>query len=261
MNKITKIILSITSLFLTGCTAKYSLNISDIEVSEYVTIQNERIIIENDNKMINTFNKDYGKYYNITFNDDLLIDCYDAGKDDCSQFEKEYPLIIEGYRKMNDINDLENSQVIKDFFGTVTVSHNKITTISIRPKDELKMIFSNVNLVSPFITSLEVSIFTPYNIINNNADKIEDNTYTWTYNKDNLDKVLTISYTTDGDSGQIVDNDFNNNVNNNADNNTSNNQGNKTINSSNYVFWIILFGILIVVGVFVLKKMKNNDSV
>lgn len=261
MKEKNKVILSIISvLFLTGCTAKYSLNISNLEISELITIKNNSIVVEKNNNMINTFNKDYGKYYDINFNDDLLIDCYDAAKEDCTQYENNYPLIIEGYNKMNQIKDIEDSKAIKDFFGTAIITGNKITTLNIKPNENLKMIFSKVNLVSPFITSLEVSIFTPFKVTSSNADKVEGDTYTWIYNKDNTDKVLTISYDTNDSNNIVIDNNKENESN--KENNQTNNTTQKSNNSVNkYIFLGIVFSVIIIIGVFILKKMRSNDNV
>ncbi len=261
MNEKNKVVLIIISvLLITGCSAKYSLNISTLEISELITINNDKIIVEKNNNMIKTFNKDYGKYYDINFNDDLLIDCYDREIEDCSQYEKNYPLVIEGYNKMNQIQDIEDSKAIKDFFGIATITGNTNTTINIKPNEKLKMIFSKVNFVSPFITSLEVSIFTPFQVSNHNADKVEKNTYTWTYNKDNIDKVITISYDTSNSDDTIIDNNKENESN--KENNQTDNTVQKSNNSVNkYIFWGIAFSIIIIIGVIILKKMKSNDSV
>lgn len=249
-----KVIFLVISLFLlTGCTVHYNLSINYNNIIEYVVLQNSDVAISDD--MFSTINDDYGIYYNID---------YDFDPEEC--LESTCPTYIDDSFGASHIyssfEEYCESKVIKDFFGDFKVSQNNtVYFLTATPNTQLKGILEDVNYIKAPVDEILINILVPYKVIESNADQVNGNTYTWTYNKDNLDKVLTISYTTDGDSGQIVDNDFNNNVNNNVDNNTSNNQGNKTINSSNYVFWIILFGILIVVGVFVLKKMKNNDSV
>jgi len=259
MKKKIKLILFIISFFATtGCNVKYSLSITDIEISEMVSIENEDIIVNDENSMINTFNKDYGKNYDIHFNDDILIDCYDALRDDCYKYEENYPFHIEAFSKINNIINIEDSQVIKDFFGKIDINeNNKNVVLKAIPNSNLEMIFSNVNLVSQFVNNLEISIYVTYNVVSHNADSVNGNTYTWIYNKDNLSKEINMTYSKE----EILNNDDSSI--NDLDNNNNNNNVNN-LNKNNYIGYIFLAiaGIvIIIIGVKFIHKIRKNDAV
>lgn len=248
-----KIIFLILSLFLlTGCTINYNLIIDNNEITEKITLIDENIEITDDT--LNTIKDDYGNYYSIY---------YDSDPEEC--FEDNCPTYIDNIFSAStvytDYYKYRESKAIKDFFGEIKINQNKkLVTITATPKTELQNILKDVNYIKAPVNQLNINIILPFKVTSSNADKVEENTYTWTYNKDNTDKVITISYDTSNSDDTIIDNNKENESN--KENNQTDNTVQKSNNSVNkYIFWGIAFSIIIIIGVIILKKMKSNDSV
>lgn len=252
-----KIIFLILSLFLlTGCTVDYELIITN-GVTESVYINNTDIILNQE--ILNTIKDDYGNYYTIDYNGDIeYCDSEDCEEPQDAKYDYNSFSASTIY---NDYSKYRESKAIKDFFGEIKINQNKkLVTITATPKTELQNILKDVNYIKAPVNQLNINIILPFKVTSSNADKVEENTYTWTYNKDNTDKVITISYDTSNSDDTIIDNNKENESN--KENNQTDNTVQKSNNSVNkYIFWGIAFSIIIIIGVIILKKMKSNDSV
>jgi len=256
-NIVKTILLSLILIVLSGCTVRYGISITDIEISEFATISNPSVIVDRDSKMINTFNKDYGKYYDIFLNDDELIDCYDSGAEDCSYYEKKAPFTVDAFAQLNSITDLRSSKLLEDYFGVVNVNEGKTVSLKIKPNHKLGMIFNGINLSSAFIDDLEFTIFTSYRVISNNADSVDGNLYTWKFDKDNYSKkTVELEYSTSGES------DINNGVNNGGSNDSINLDNiDEVSNNVSYIFLILLGIVVLVVIIAMYNKYRKSNLV
>ena len=172
--KIKRIILIITLLFLTGCSATYNLNISEEGIKEVIegTVTN--------NELDNTGHTDANVFvYNL---------------------ESRTPLIRDEGSYSKNITNKDN---YKKFTYTYSYDGNydKSSALNIcfdNPMFDESEEYYYVELKSPFnclySDKLTINITSDYEVISNNADKVHNNTYTWIINdKDNVNISLTIS--------------------------------------------------------------------
>lgn len=252
-----KIIFLILSLFLlTGCTVDYELIITN-GVTESVYINNTDIILNQE--ILNTIKDDYGNYYTIDYNGDIEY-CDSEDCEDPHDAKYNYNS-FSASTIYNDYSKYRESKAIKDFFGEIKINQNKkLVIIKATPKTQLQNILKDVNYIKAPVNQLNINIVLPFKVTSSNADKVEGDTYTWIYNKDNTDKVLTISYDTNDSNNIVIDNNKENESN--KENNQTNNTTQKSNNSVNkYIFLGIVFSVIIIIGIFILKKMRSNNNV
>lgn len=174
--KIKILLLFIFIILLTGCSGNYNININeDLSVDEnlYLTMDN------NSNNYINTLK--------IFDNNNIDKDKYDI-----SLNGKE--VIIEYKDKFNTIDEyLLKSKVYHQLIDEI--SYNKTNDyIDIYVNQYLKLKGNdNIGNTSD-LDVLQINVTTPFKMIINNADISNDNTYTWTINKDSKQKKIIISF-------------------------------------------------------------------
>ncbi len=171
------VLMCLMLLILTGCNAKYTLTINDDKSSK------EKLIIA-----------DYEKYYDDSLIPEIINDTFNYSKD-VSYYSNKY-LTIE--RNMKEYVNLYNNSQIKKYFGNVNISENKI---SFEPDyDKCIFLFSDggdydengKKIVSN--DKIEINLTIPFKIKTSNADKINNNTYTWTYDIKQCNKELYIEF-------------------------------------------------------------------
>ena len=155
--KIKYIILVIILIFLSGCNATYNVEInSDDGSTEILTIHNNKYSKGEINSIISE----------IFLSDaDLSLQMIDND------------LIIK--RNNIDYHSLNNSYAIKEYFGSINISSDKISFVP--DYDKCIFLFSDGGeYVSD--DDIEINITLPFKIKKSNADKVNDKTYTWIYN-------------------------------------------------------------------------------
>lgn len=168
--KIKLVLICLMLLILTGCNAKYTLTINDDKSSK------EKLIIA-----------DYEKYYDDSLIPEIINDTFNYSKD-VSYYSNKY-LTIE--RNMKEYVNLYNNSQIKKYFGNVNISENKI---SFEPDyDKCIFLFSDGG---EFVTNdkISVNLKIPFNIVDSNADEVENDTYTWTYGINDCKKIAYIEF-------------------------------------------------------------------
>ncbi len=164
------VLMCLMLLILTGCNAKYTLTINDDKSSK------EKLIIA-----------DYEKYYDDSLIPEIINDTFNYSKD-VSYYSNKY-LTIE--RNMKEYVNLYNNSQIKKYFGNVNISENKI---SFEPDyDKCIFLFSDGG---EFVTNdkISVNLKIPFNIVDSNADEVENDTYTWTYGINDCKKIAYIEF-------------------------------------------------------------------
>lgn len=167
--KIRKIILIIILLILsTGCTFRYEIEIIDDEVTEKRTMLINNSEIEN-NDIKGTISKKISKY---SINDDMMIA-------PSTKIIKETN--VSGYQTITNykLSDYKNSDILNMCY----TSYNVI-------KEDSKIYLTTGRKFTCFDTleeleSVEVIFKTNHEVVKQNADKVEDNKYTWYITKDN----------------------------------------------------------------------------
>lgn len=182
MKKLKKILLILfISFIISGCSATYDLEYSTEGIKEKLVINQE----------INDLESVKRRYPNYPIDFDVIVP-----DDDLSKLDKNTPLyeqdfidIANGYQVKYSYNKhsdktLVNSNIVKNgFLNASSVIHNGTRQIS-----------TSKGLIAfkayPELTDVTINITTDYNVLDNNADLVNDNTYTWHFTKDDNNKNI-----------------------------------------------------------------------
>ena len=167
-----KIILLCLILLLCGCsTVNYNLNITD-KVEEKL-----EIIASCTDCDLTDFNIPTRKYYN-----DDNFDPYDTSRQDNVVYYNQSKQVtsdnktILTYSQTFNFNEYYNSYIAKKFYNDFEVSY----------RDNILTIDSGLNFyLDDNVDEVAINITTDHKVTEANADKYENNTYTWIINKQN----------------------------------------------------------------------------
>jgi len=176
--KFKKIITIMSIIALTGCTAEYNLKFEENKITETVII---KATTEEENNGFRYLEEN--EVYSI-------IDQRQQEK-----YEKE--IIKENQNKLGkftyeyNFGNYKKSRFSSCYDAYTLTQDNGITSLS--TSNEFKCMVYNYNKID----SLELNIETEYNVIENNADKVEGKKYTWYINDSNKDnKPIKFKYDT-----------------------------------------------------------------
>lgn len=178
MRKIKYILLIFVILLFTGCSGNYNLTINkDLSVDEEIDIliDNKENTYETTILLFEKANIDSDKYKVVIIDDEVNI----KYKENYSSFEEYYL----------------NSKLYKTLFENIEFSiDNK--GMSINTKSNLKLDDKdNQNIINSYdIDNFKINIKVPFNVNNNNADSIKEDTYTWILNSNDTFKEISIDY-------------------------------------------------------------------
>ena len=178
-NIIKKIIIFLLVLFLCGCSGNYNL-----------TINNDLSIEENLELTIENSNDNYNKSLKIFQNNDISKDNYDVKV-------VENKVKISYNNKYDSIEDyILNSKVYTQLFDKI--QYNKTNNyIDLYINENIKMknndTISNGNNLTD-LDVIQINITNPYKMNYTNAEFINDNTYTWSINKNDINKKIQIQF-------------------------------------------------------------------
>lgn len=223
-------------LLLSGCTVDYDLNIDDDFVNENLSF------VENDNSKLDTI-RTYGTFwmddisYRNLINEYMKMDI--ASTSDNKQFYDKQ-LISNNGVGMN-----LNSKFKLDNYSESKIAYNCYKYFNVDSEDGIYTISTSKDFLCfnddyPLLEQVNINITTKYKVLENNADSVNGNTYSWVINKRNADNSkIIIKFKTKSD------NVFANII----------NEDNK--------FLIIILGAIGVIGLIIvfyvyLKSKKNN---
>ena len=236
--------------FTTGCTCEYNLTIDDNNYQEEV-----KIIAENENEISN-FDLKWEiptdkEEYNYG-GDPGTISNYDS---DLYEYKLVNNILTFNYNFNKD--NYSNSSAVSTCYDTFTViDYNNATIISTNSKASAFNKYPNLN-------NITVNIKVDKEVINHNADRVNDNTYTWYIYKNNADNK-SINITLSNRSNTIDDNK--NVTPNRSTNSTNNNNENKKetkTEKNDYTFYIF-YGVLLVVMIvayLIFNKIRNKNKI
>lgn len=182
MKKLVKYFLIICIMFfLTGCSGNYDLKINeDMSVEENILLT-----VSNDNdaykKIVKLFDKNMvsKEKYNVVVKSSNVEINY---KENYDNFD-DYILNSKLYRHMFDKIYYNKTD---DFIDIYTYENKNLNK-------------NNLGGNNIDIDVLQINISSPFKVKFNNADMSNDNTYTWTINRNTTEKKIAINYTTTKD--------------------------------------------------------------
>lgn len=170
-----KVILGILLIFLTGCTAKYNINITENNIKELINIKVSRSVLTNDEykTLTSIINKPYETEY-------TYYDLKSKEKNGILSSTFTYTHSFDNYSLSNAVTYCYDEEgMAEEPIFSYTDDTVKIST----PK-EVECFKDSDNLFNP-LTELKVNITTKLKVVSNNADEVDGNTYTWIINQNN----------------------------------------------------------------------------
>lgn len=232
MKKIKIFLFICTIFFLSGCSIEY-----DLTINNDLTV-NEKVVATEKTKRMESLTKQKGKQaVNYLFNmfkrddEDITI----------TSMEDEYNTIATAITSHDDISDY-SSKFTSDVFEKVNVTkEDNVVSFSAEQTKSL----SNDSSYSLLYDDITVNLVIPFEVVSNNADKVNGNKYTWNISKKSDLKTISFSYKEGSktDSINININDETYNIN----------------------YWLIIgisfFVIISLIVIFVIIKNKKNNVV
>ena len=177
--KIKYIVISVLLLLVTGCSGNYNVKINeDMSVNEelYLTIENKEGLYQKTLKIFND-NNVKEKDYEVVLSDDNLKITYNASYNSI----EEYILNSKVYHQLIDNIELNKSNNYVDLYVN----------------EKLKLSNSNMKQNGTNLTDLDVlqvNIENPFSVNYTNAEIVNDNVYTWTIKKGDIEKKIQMQF-------------------------------------------------------------------
>lgn len=173
-----KILIVLFLIILTsGCTGTYNLTFNtDMSIKEELNLKLDYSddTYEKSLLLFNNYNIDKSKYKVINNQDSITI-TYKENYDN-----------IEDY--------LLNSKIYKQFYDNIEYKKEK-NNIDISTTNNFNFIKNSDSLSnSPNIDYFRINIINPYKVKYTNADEIQDNSYSWNYDKNTKEKSIKMEY-------------------------------------------------------------------
>ena len=226
-----KITLFIIIIFLlSGCSVNYTL-----EINEDNTINENVEASEITNRLKSYTRLDEEAAVNYLFNI-YKRDNEDIKLSHRSDNNKTYAVAYTSHTSIDD----SASKFKSDIFNKVSISrNNNVVTLTTK----LDKMLNSGESYSTIYDDVTINIKLPYKVLENNADRVNKNVYTWTINENTKEKNIMLSY-----KENVMKDTVNLKIN------------NKTYNI-NYGFIVIggiILLVLIIILVVVIKNKKNN---
>ena len=176
MKKIKVIILLFSIILLSGCSGTYNIKINeDLSIEENVnfTIPKDNDSYEKTVKLFEDNNISEKKYEVVASDENVKV-----------TYNEKYDS-IEDY--------IINSKLYKNLFERINYSiDRKKLNISTESKFKLDNSLSS-NITDDYnVSLLQINIETPYKVVENDADSVSENIYSWVLNKDTTDKKINM---------------------------------------------------------------------
>lgn len=172
-----KIILLLSIVLLSGCTINYDLNITDNGIEEVINGKVSKEKVENDK---NEYNMNI--YYDLLNNDQsVLTNSDDVYSKNIIENKKSYNYTA-SYTYQS-FDNLSSSRIINSCF-----EKNDILD-----EEDYYSVSLNGNFYCLYSDQVKINIHSDYAVISSNADKVNNNTYTWILSSDKEDIELTLS--------------------------------------------------------------------
>ncbi len=182
MNKKVKYFISMIfmCIFFTGCTVQYNLSISNNIINEKISIIEDENLVDEElyedafNNAYSQYNKDGIKKYN-TFK------------------EKKNGKLYYNLSQKYSIHDFSDIRFFDECFDAYNLVYDDELpdTYILQTSQGFKCMTYEYNSIDAYQINIKVN----YEVLENNADEVKDNTYIWYINNGNADsKVITIKF-------------------------------------------------------------------
>lgn len=235
------IILFAVVLFLTGCKATVNINIDKNKVTENIEVTGSN-------------NTEYSKIKNwsgfpLETNYDDYMDNYLLNDTEKRQGVKYYDVINDD----NSFKTTVSSSFNFSSYQNSSIVNNCFEYFRVVEEDNTVTFYTSTGLRCSFY-NYDIVVRTPYNVVSNNAHKVDSvtNTYTWSVNRNNVAKI-----------GIYLKIDLSKNINGETVNVEKNkNEKSNFLNKTSSTFIVIAVIIIIILGVLILAKTlkKKKDS-
>lgn len=188
MKKIKYLFLIILVLLFTGCTGDYNLKINrDLSVEEElkVSIDNVDDSYERTYKLLEQLDISENDYEVVVDMDKVNI-----------TYKKKYSSFEDYYL---------DSNIYKILFKDIELSKDN-TGMTLKAESNFKLDSkNNLNVVNAYdIDKLNINLNIPFDVNKSNADSVKDNIYTWTLNRNDTYKEISIDYSYQNDRAQNI---------------------------------------------------------
>ena len=184
--KVKCLLLVVLTLMICGCTAEVNLDISDDKIKESVNITFYQNALYPKEYIKTSF-----RNYIPIYASDVIVDTEpDEPHSDIKYYEKTETDLGNGYlfnyKYDFDIDDYREARTVKDGFKSYSISVNRSNdTIRLSTDSEGIVYFDDY----PLLEEVTINIRTDYLVEENNADSVNDNTYTWVFNRDSKKSI------------------------------------------------------------------------
>lgn len=205
--KIKYFILILIIFMMCGCTAEVNLEISDSQVRESVDITFYQNAIYSKDIIKSSF-----RNYIPIYATDVIVDAEeDRPFPNINYYEKSETDLGNGYKfnyKYNfNIDKYEDARTVKDGFRSYVISLNENNhTISITTDNNGLLYFDDY----PELEEVKINIRTNYKVLENNADSVNGNIYTWVFNKDSNKSIDMLIDTSNSNNSFVIIETLNN---------------------------------------------------
>ena len=192
--KVKYLLLVFIIFMMCGCTAEVNLDISDDKIKESVNITFYQNALYPKEYIKTSF-----RNYIPIYASDVIVDTEpDQPHSDIKYYEKMETDLGDGYLfnyKYNfNIDEYREARTIKDGFKSYNVSYdNTSNTLTLSTNSGRILYFDDY----PLLEEVTVNIKTDYLVEEDNADKVDGNTYTWVFDRDSNKNISMVIDTTE----------------------------------------------------------------
>ena len=181
------ILLILLVILLCGCDAEVNIKISNNRIHEDISINYYKDGVLSDDQIKSMYRDNVSIYAK-----DVITDTEpDVAKNGVKYYQKKVTGITNGYNFNYNYSwsftDYRNSKSLAHGFKSYTVTKDAHEGTMMISTDSTGVIYFNDY---PALTNLTVNITSDYEVIQSNADSVENNVYTWKFTKSNNQKGI-----------------------------------------------------------------------
>ena len=180
-----KVFIYISLLFLlTGCTAEVNIDLKESGLTESITIVDREGAKE---EILGKYRQHVSAYYQDVVSDDMPDEVLKG----FSYYTRSTKELNDGYAityyKKFDFDEYNNATSFKSAFRSGAVEYsNEEGVIDIYTDSNGLLVFDTY----PSLNSVKINITTELEVLDNNADQVEGNTYSWIINRENKERNI-----------------------------------------------------------------------